>query len=121
MINPHPPRFRIKRRNTVSVTPAMGANTVAGEIVTAPIRTCAGTIVCASGAAAETGLSQNFLTRVFYLPRVWRRLWGVQTRSTRPRRSGRRDPLAQPRASGDVGDSWPLPVAEGFAYATVPG
>src|SRR5437867_12548258 len=37
MIRPHPPRLRIKRRNTVSVTPAMGARTVAGATCTAPI------------------------------------------------------------------------------------
>src|SRR5579859_621610 len=32
MIRPHPPRLRIKRRNTVSVTPAIGARTVAGAM-----------------------------------------------------------------------------------------
>src|SRR5712692_8851826 len=37
MISPQPPRLRIKRRNTVSVTPAMGARTVAGATETAPI------------------------------------------------------------------------------------
>src|SRR5215831_19708727 len=37
MMSPHPPRLRMKRRKTVSVTPAMGARTVAGEIVTVPI------------------------------------------------------------------------------------
>ena len=37
MISPQPPRLRMKRRNTVSVTPAMGASTVAGAIVTGPI------------------------------------------------------------------------------------
>jgi hypothetical protein len=49
MIRPHPPRFLMKRRKTVSVTPAIGASTVAGEIVTLPIcklvgnaRACAG-------------------------------------------------------------------------------
>ena len=31
MINPQPPRLRMKRRKTVSVTPAMGASTVAGR------------------------------------------------------------------------------------------
>jgi len=29
--SPQPPWLRIRRRNTVSVTPAMGANTVAGR------------------------------------------------------------------------------------------
>jgi hypothetical protein len=33
----------MKRRKTVSVTPAMGASTVAGAISTPPIRTEAGT------------------------------------------------------------------------------
>ena len=37
MISPHPPRLRMKRRKTVSVTPAMGASTVAGAIRTFPI------------------------------------------------------------------------------------
>src|ERR1700692_3491367 len=32
MMRPHPPRPRIMRRKTVSVTPAMGARTVPGEI-----------------------------------------------------------------------------------------
>src|ERR1700738_4667079 len=32
MIRPHPPRLRMNRRNTVSVTPAIGARTVAGAI-----------------------------------------------------------------------------------------
>src|SRR2546426_2797261 len=42
MISPHPPRLRMKRRNTVSVTPAMGASTVAGAIFTGPIESCVG-------------------------------------------------------------------------------
>jgi hypothetical protein len=37
MISPQPPWLRIKRRKTVSVTPAMGARTVAGPIFTGPI------------------------------------------------------------------------------------
>src|SRR5439155_4522480 len=37
MIRPHPLRWRMKRRNTVSVTPAMGARTVAGATRTGPI------------------------------------------------------------------------------------
>ena len=37
MISPQPPRLRMKRRKTVSVTPAMGASTVAGSIFTGPI------------------------------------------------------------------------------------
>src|SRR5271169_4424819 len=32
MMRPHPPRLRIMRRKTVSVTPAMGASTVPGEM-----------------------------------------------------------------------------------------
>src|SRR5215471_3870107 len=43
MISPHPPKLRMKRRKTVSVTPAMGARTVAGEIVAGPICNVAGT------------------------------------------------------------------------------
>src|ERR1019366_4567787 len=37
MMSPHPPWLRIRRRKTVSVTPAMGARTVAGAIFTGPI------------------------------------------------------------------------------------
>src|SRR5258708_3457339 len=37
MMSPHPPRLRMKRRKTVSVTPAIGARTVAGAMVTPPI------------------------------------------------------------------------------------
>src|SRR4051794_4192172 len=42
MISPQPPRLRMKRRKTVSVTPAIGARTVAGAIVTGPIETWVG-------------------------------------------------------------------------------
>src|SRR5207248_7809126 len=42
MMSPQPPRLRMKRRNTVSVTPAMGASTAAGAIRSAPIEKCAG-------------------------------------------------------------------------------
>src|SRR5690348_10955412 len=37
MMSPQPPWLRIRRRKTVSVTPAMGARTVAGAIFTGPI------------------------------------------------------------------------------------
>ena len=37
MISPQPPWARIRRRNTVSVTPAMGARTVAGASSIGPI------------------------------------------------------------------------------------
>jgi len=61
-------------RKTVSVTPAMGASTVAGDMVTDPIRTVEGT----TGRVGRTflpdqpslrsvpALSQNFFTRLFY-------------------------------------------------------
>ena len=42
MIRPHPPRFLMKRRKTVSVTPAIGARTVAGAMRTFPILNDAG-------------------------------------------------------------------------------
>ena len=42
MSRPHPPRLRMNRRNTVSVTPAMGASTVAGAIRTPPIENWVG-------------------------------------------------------------------------------
>jgi len=70
----------MNRRNTVSVTPAIGAKTVAGETVTDPIRNDAGTTArvgraCVGrtllsdnsvpGAGADE-LSQNFFTGLFY-------------------------------------------------------
>src|SRR5271167_447381 len=79
MIRPHPPRFLIKRRKTVSVTPAMGASTVAGAISTLPIFRVAGTPragpAVSSGAkgaspvrvTAASVLSQNFCTPLFYV------------------------------------------------------
>ncbi len=53
--------WRMKRRKTVSVTPAIGASTVAGATSTVPIRTSAGTRVSA-GIACSMGLSQSFFT-----------------------------------------------------------
>jgi hypothetical protein len=90
MMRPQPPRLRMKRRKTVSVTPAMGARTVAGEIVTEPICRVFGTGArgaCVDrtfpfdmlskdaavseqplGDASRVILSQNFFTFLFYLP-----------------------------------------------------
>ena len=45
----------------MSVTPAIGASTVAGRTATAPSRTSAGTRASA-GIACSTGLSQSFFT-----------------------------------------------------------
>src|SRR6202051_162310 len=104
MIRPQPPRLRIKRRNTVSVTPAMGARTVAGAIRTLPMKRVSGTSF--SGSAWRTKpalslskgvsaphelfpfeLSQNFFTFLFYLAR----LLGPQNESPR----GKRGPILQ--------------------------
>ena len=52
---------RMNRRNTVSVTPAIGASTVAGRTSTVPMRTSAGTRASA-GITCSTGLSQFFFT-----------------------------------------------------------
>src|SRR6185312_5409931 len=69
MIRPHPPRFRMKRRNTVSVTPAMGASTVAGAIRTFPIVNEDGTDCVARTPSPASGpeLSQYLRTPLFYL------------------------------------------------------
>ena len=58
----------MKRRKTVSVTPAIGARIVAGEIRTSPIKTESGMRTC-SGASSRgpAGMSQYFLTFSFYL------------------------------------------------------
>src|SRR3954462_5101834 len=67
MISPHPPRLRMNRRNTVSVTPAIGASTVAGEISTPPIDTRAGTgTEGVPVALVPAGVSQYFRTTLFY-------------------------------------------------------
>ena len=62
----------MKRRKTVSVTPAMGARTVAGEIVTVPMMRNEGTAVNSPVNVptlfGPAELSQNFLTNVLYLP-----------------------------------------------------
>src|SRR5438445_7908272 len=42
--SPQPPRPRMTRRKSVSVTPAMGASTAAGRIVRSLIWNCSGTI-----------------------------------------------------------------------------
>jgi hypothetical protein len=55
----------MKRRNTVSVTPAIGARTVAGEMRTPPIRTDDGTgLACVERATifASVELSQALRT-----------------------------------------------------------
>ena len=84
----------MKRRKTVSVTPAMGARTVAGEMVTVPIVRLDGTGLRDDGSTTRTGgsaragacpelaegasaphasaphateVSQNFFTVLFYL------------------------------------------------------
>src|SRR5690348_14077854 len=74
MIRPHPPRLRMKRRKTVSVTPAIGASTVAGAIRTEPIWTDEGTTACLgrtplsdNSPRGPAALSQNFFT-VLILP-----------------------------------------------------
>ena len=69
MISPHPPKLRMKRRKTVSVTPAMGASTVAGAIRTFPIVREEGTGCVAAGDPPAPGpeLSQYLRTSLFYL------------------------------------------------------
>src|SRR5690242_16088680 len=78
MISPHPPRLRMKRRNTVSVTPAMGASTVAGAMRTFPMVSEEGTGVVLAGVvsacvarapspASGPELSQYLRTSPFYL------------------------------------------------------
>src|ERR1700721_2263116 len=96
MIRPHPPRLRMKRRNTVSVTPAMEAKTVAGSIGIFPIITLAGTVATARAmtpASASTGFSQFLRTRLFYrLPQamqLWHNLHHITYGRNREKRSAR--------------------------------
>src|SRR4051794_35612459 len=74
MMSPHPPRLRMKRRKTVSVTPAMGARTVAGEIVTGPICRLDGTRFRLAARVAGGGpqLSQNLRIQSHSTPRTQR-------------------------------------------------
>src|SRR5262249_35785022 len=51
--------LRMKRRKTVSVTPAMGARMVAGEMRTLPIWTDSGTFAPWGTATVAIGFSQN--------------------------------------------------------------
>src|ERR1700677_36406 len=71
MINPQPLRLRMKRRKTVSVTPAMGASTVAGAILISPMERLAGTDFSGSArrttVSAPPELSQDLRTDLFYL------------------------------------------------------
>jgi hypothetical protein len=60
MMRPQPPWLRIKRRKTVSVTPAMGASTVAGAILTGPIWDSCGNIF----------LSIDFNSIRRYIPKI---------------------------------------------------
>src|SRR5581483_12406339 len=80
MIRPHPPRLRMNRRNTVSVTPAIGASTVAGRISTPPSDTDAGTWPPTSAPPSLTGFSQNFRTVIFYSPQRTQRHRGNKNR-----------------------------------------
>src|SRR5208282_3066239 len=109
MIRPHPPRLRMKRRKTVSVTPAMGARTVAGAIVTVPIARLSGTgsrgtawrtklaLSLSKGVSAPNELvphelSQNFFTVLFYL--AWQ--------NESPRRLARADFSTYPCRSAQI-------------------
>jgi hypothetical protein len=58
----------MKRRNTVSVTPAIGASTVAGATSTPPITTEAGTRT-AAGMLFSRGLSQALFIDTFFMRR----------------------------------------------------
>src|SRR5690349_8801983 len=55
MSSPQPPSPRMKRRNTVSVTPAMGASTVAGAMRTGPIDNWVGNECMALGNSIVPG------------------------------------------------------------------
>src|SRR5947209_13390209 len=55
----------MKRRKTVSVTPAMGARMVAGAMRTLPIWTHCG-MAAGSAARPETGVSQYLRMELFY-------------------------------------------------------
>src|SRR5204863_5434715 len=57
--------LRMKRRKTVSVTPAMGARMVAGAMRTLPIWTDCG-MAADSAARPKTGVSQYLRMELFY-------------------------------------------------------
>src|ERR1039458_2082078 len=57
MISPQPPRLRMKRRKTVSVTPAIGASGAAGAISPPPMDRLAGTGFSGAAWRAKPALS----------------------------------------------------------------
>src|SRR5882724_3868466 len=59
MIRPQPPRLRMKRRKTVSVTPAIGARTVAGVITTLPISNVGAGVLARAAAARNCGSEER--------------------------------------------------------------
>jgi hypothetical protein len=87
----------MKRRKTVSVTPAIGAKTVAGAIPTEPICRVAGTGTC--GAARPTKvpappappfeMSQDFLIDPFYFASLIRHTVDLTRKKKSPRREGK--------------------------------
>src|SRR5437764_6524886 len=58
---------RMKRRKTVSVTPAMGASTVAGPMRNLPIWTHSGTRAPEGTVLTAAGFSQNLCIYLIYL------------------------------------------------------
>src|ERR1700674_2414304 len=87
MIRPHPPRPRIMRRKTVSVTPAMGARTVPGEISLSRIEKGAGNILFRVISRQDSEFA--------ILQRLWR---ARQRRQT----VGRENPRAPPPDAEDA-------------------
>src|ERR1700686_827929 len=107
MIRPHPPRFLMKRRKTVSVTPAMGASTVAGAMRTFPIfktvgNPCAsvGTGVSPVRPTAASVLSQNFCTVRFYVLFLTKVMAKKILANTKIKISARRLQKVKPPAEG---------------------
>src|SRR4029077_11172446 len=94
MIRPQPPRLRIMRRKTVSVTPAMGARTVPGEICLSRIEKEAGNILIIVMSRQD---SEFVILQLLCRARQWRpaRADG----SGGARFPSRRDVLQEPQAS----------------------
>src|SRR5260370_34915391 len=91
---PQPPRPRITRRKSVSVTPAMGARTAAGRMVKSRICKLAGIIYLSLGWCArrsKTRLDPWFRNRLAgrILIGAWRRAVERENRAAKQHRAGR--------------------------------
>ena len=107
MIRPHPPRLRMKRRKTVSVTPAMGASTVAGEMrnTADAERSTARPSCCTHGSSDGVSSLADRSARATcgrIVPELLHRLILPAATKRSPRRSEGSIPVIYPRESAQI-------------------